>query len=428
MKILLLYCSDYSIARFGLKRKEFPPIGLLYLAAACEKNKIEVEIKDLSRIDEGSIPNSYIIGLSINSSYIYPAFYRRIKEIRSKCIFLLIGGQHATLFPKETLKELNADYVMVGEGEFILPELIKTCYLEHKKDDPVTHIKGVYNNFNIDSADYDEKFRIKDLDQLAFPARHLLPREEIVLDSRIPHTDVLSTNIITSRGCPYTCNFCGNIYKGFAFRSGKNVEEEIRFILKNYPEIGGLVFLDENLFFNKKHAADIIHCMSLFDLKWTCNARVDGYTCDILPMLKDSGCVEIKYGIESGSQKILDNMHKGITIQQIERTLKCTYNSGIKTKCFLMYGFPGDNCESAYETIGLIERNRLYIDRVNLFSFSPVPNSPIYNSMKCRDFSWEDYRIYHQLKHWWGDNEEYQEVKRGYKLLKDYIMSTFGDV
>ena len=121
-------------------------------------------------------------------------------------------------------------------------------------------------------------------------------------------------------------------------------------------------------------------------------------------------------------------MHKGITIQQIERTLKCTYNSGIKTKCFLMYGFPGDNCESAYETIGLIERNRLYIDRVNLFSFSPVPNSPIYNSMKCRDFSWEDYRIYHQLKHWWGDNEEYQEVKRGYKLLKDYIMSTFGDV
>lgn len=415
------------MARFGTRRKEFPPLGLLYLASACEANNIEVEIKDLSLIESGEIPFSYVIGLSINSSYIYPAFLRRIEEIHNKCKYLLVGGQHATIFPKETLIELNAHFVMVGEGEYVLPKLIKQCYKEIDSGHG-SYIKGSYSIKNIDLANYSEHSRIKDLDQLEFPARHLLPREDIVLDSRIPHSDALSTSIITSRGCPYTCNFCGNVYKGFAFRSVKNVEAEIKRIIKDYPEIGGLVFLDENLFFNKEHALGIIQCMSKYDLKWTCNARVDGYTCEILPMLINSGCVEIKYGIESGSQRILNAMNKGISIEQMERALEKTYHAGVKTKCFLMFGFPGDNCESACETISFLERNAVYIDRVNLFSFSPVPNSTMFNSLKCEDFSWEDYKIYHQLRHWWGNDTQYEELKNGYKLLKEYIIEKYGDI
>ncbi len=424
-EILLLYCSDYSVARFGKRRKEFPPLGVLYLAAACEEKGIKVVIKDLATMN--SVPSYKVIGLSIGSSYIYPAFKKRINEIRAQCEILLVGGQHSTLYPKETLIDLNADYVLIGEGELSLPAIISACYAVNLKDKCIQRIANVYCANNIDTAKYSEKNRILDLDYLAFPARHLLPKEDIVLESRIPYSSILSTNVITSRGCPYGCRFCGNLYKGFAFRSAENVEREIRLIIEEYPEIGGIVYLDENLFFRKQHALDILSCMKKFNLKWTCNARVDGFTQELLPQTKHCGCVEIKYGIESGSQRILDNMRKGISVDTIEKTLRSTVENGIHTKCFLMFGYPGDNIESAKETIEFLERNRNYVDRVNLFSFSPVPNSPIYKSGQCAEYSWEDYKIYRQLRHWWGNEEQYMEVKAGYKLLQEYILTNYGD-
>lgn len=424
-EILLLYCSDYSVARFGKRRKEFPPLGVLYLAAACEKNGIRVVLEDLSTVS--NVPSFNIIGLSIGSSYIYPAFKKRINEIRARCEVLLVGGQHSTLYPKETLMDLNADYVLIGEGEFSLPAIVSACYATNLKDKSIQWISNVYCISNIDMAKYSENNRIFDLDQVAFPARHLLPKEDIVLENRIPYSSILSTNVITSRGCPYGCQFCGNLYKGFAFRSAENVEREIRQIIKEYPEIGGIVYLDENLFFSKQHALEILSCMKKFDMKWTCNARVDGFTQEILPQINNCGCVEIKYGIESGSQRILDNMRKAISVDTIEKTLRSTVKNGIHTKCFLMFGYPGDNVESAKETIEFLERNYNYIDRVNLFSFSPVPNSPIYRSGQCAEYSWEDYRIYHQLRHWWGSEEQYMEVKTGYKLLQEYISMNYGD-
>lgn len=426
IELLLLYCSDYSIARFGETRKEFPPLGVLYLASACEQRNIRVSLSDLSQIDEGNIPKADVIGLSINSSYIYPAFKRRIEEIREKCGLLLAGGQHVSIFPKETLKEMNADYVLVGEGEYALPELL--CRISRSGlIQGISDIRNVYCSETIHLAEYTEQTRIRDLDALPFPARHLLSDEDILLRQRIPGVDIFSTTMITSRGCPYGCRFCGNIYKGFSFRSGDNIKQEIDTLLEEYPQLKGIVFLDENLFFSEEHALDVLNCMKQFNLLWTCNARVDGFTKDILLHSRDTGCIEIKYGIESGSQRILDRMNKKISISDIETSLRTTVQYGIRTKCFLMFGYPGDCIETAQETISFLKRNKEYIGRVNLFSFSPVPNSPIYKSGECKDFSWEDYRIYHQLQHWWGTEEAYLEVKKGYLLLQEYIEENYRE-
>ncbi|MCM1222341.1 MAG: B12-binding domain-containing radical SAM protein [Lachnospiraceae bacterium] len=426
MEILLLYCSDYNVARFGKNRKEFPPLGVLYLAAACEKEGINVSVKDLATIGIGEIPSFNIIGISINTSYIYPSFKHRIDEIKAKCRLIFVGGQHASIYPYETLTELNADYLMIGEGEFTLPALINECYKNAFSKD-IDYIENAYCVTNIDKAAYSETSRIKNLDLIPFPARHLLPKEDILLQKRIPSYDILSTTVITSRGCPYGCQFCGNLYKGFSFRSAENVRKEIDNIKMQYQEIQGIVFLDENLFFNKNHALEIIDCMKSLKLKWTCNARVDGFTQEILPYAKDSGCVEIKYGIESGSQKILDLMNKRVSIQIMERTLKETIRNGIRTKCFLMYGFPGDDEDSAKATIAFLNRNKKNINRVNLFSFTPVPNSPIYNRKICKEYSWEDYKIYYQLRHWWGSGKQYKSIINGYNLLKKYVNENYGE-
>lgn len=423
--LLLLFCSDYTVARFGSKRKEFPPLGVLYLAAACEKQGIEVIVRDLAKLNDNEIPETTIIGLSINTSYIYPSFKKRINTLRSKCRFLVVGGQHATIFPKETFMDLGIDYLLVGEGEVSLPMLVKRLYAE--KNGTITDIPNVYCSRNINQAKYSESNRIKELDNIPFPARHLLQPSDILLNDRIPGYDIYSTSIITSRGCPYGCQFCGNIYKGFACRSGQNVKEEITYILDEYPVIKGLVFLDENLFYSKRHAEQIINCLSTFKLKWTCNARVDGFTKEIIPNLKGSECVEIKFGIESGSQRILNLMNKQITIEGIEQSLRVTQESGIQTKCFLMFGYPGDDETSASETIAFLKRNKSQIGRVNLFSFAPVPNSPVYRSGICKEFSWEDYKIYNQLTHWWGSSEQFQSLKNGYRMLKEYIDEVYGN-
>ena len=326
-QVLLLYCSDYTIARFGNSRKEFPPLGLLYLAAACEQANIHVQLLDIASTSDSDLPFYDIIGLSINSSYVYPSFKKKSPIIRSRCKYMLVGGQHTTLFPKQTLEDLNADFALIGEGEISLPKLILALYNKA----PI-EINGVYKRSSSLKYICKEPQRIENLDALPFPSRHLLPREDILLQNRIPYHDVYSTTIITSRGCPYNCNFCGNIYKKFYHRSGENVLKEIQFIQSQYPEIKGIVFMDENLLFSLDHSKDIISVMSHFNLKWTCNARADGFTQEILPFLRNSGCVEIKYGIESGCQKILTAMNKGITIQTIEQTLKQTSNAGINTK------------------------------------------------------------------------------------------------
>lgn len=425
--LLLIFCSDYSIARFGTERKEFPPLGVLYLAAACEQCGINVGIQDMAELSDDQIPSATVIGLSINSSYIYPAYKRRIDVLRNKCKYLVAGGQHATIFPYDTFIELGLDYLMIGEGEYVLPSLVKRL-CDGKETDSISDIPYTYCEKNIKGAQYSERMRIQDLNSLPFPARHLLKKTDILLKNRIPKYDIYSTNIITSRGCPYGCKFCGNVYKGFAYRSGENVKREIEQILVEYPEIRGLIFMDENLFFNKSHAMQIIDCMSNFQLKWTCNARVDTYTQELVPLLKHSNCVEIKYGIESGCQRILDAMNKKITIEQIEETLRITTQNGIGTKCFLMFGYPGDNENSASETISFLKKNKENIGRVNLFSFAPVPNSLVYKEMICKDFSWEDYRIYKQLIHWWGDDEQFLEVQKGYKILKQYIVDAYGDI
>lgn len=427
-KILLIYCDDASAARFGKQRKEFPPLGLLYLASACESKGIHVDVLNLSEIELSEIPYCEIIGLSINSSYNYERFYESIKWIREKCNVLLVGGQHASIFPKETISELEADYLLLGEGEYVLPDLITKYYKDKDIDIEGPGIISLKQKNTLDEK-YSEKLRIDNLDELPFPARHLLKEDEILLDQRMYGEDIRSVSLITSRGCPLQCNFCGNLYKGFRHRSPENVEKEIVELIKAYPAMDGIVFLDENLLFSNEHMSELCDRISKYKLKWTCNARVDFFNKELINKMKDAGCVEIKYGIESGSQRMLDFMNKGITLSQISEALKGTYEAGIRTKCFLLFGYPGDNMESARETMQFISEHQNVISRVNVFDFSPLPNSPIFKKGVCKHFehNWKDYRLYNQHTHWWGNEEDYCEMIQAYNLLKEYIDLRYGE-
>ena len=229
-KICLVYPECYEVARFGNKRKEFPPFGVMYLTSALEKENYNVKIIATSNDNNSFNFNDFdIVGFSISSSLAYPL----IKETRENSIFktnslIIAGGIHASLYPREVINELNCDIVSIGEGEKTIVEIAKATSL-----DDIFKIKGIY--YKKDNSIYvtEKRNDINDLDTIDFPARHLLPKEEIVM-KRLADTSLPIAHVLFSRGCPYHCNFCANQNHNVRYRSKDNIKEELELLIKDY--------------------------------------------------------------------------------------------------------------------------------------------------------------------------------------------------
>jgi radical SAM superfamily enzyme YgiQ (UPF0313 family) len=144
--------------------------------------------------------------------------------------------------------------------------------------------------------------------------------------------------------------------------------------------------------------------------------------------MRDAGCIELKFGIESGSEQILQAMGKNITCNQIRRTVALASSVGIRVKAFLVHGFPGETLETTRETISLLKEVGHMIDRVSLFRFVPLPGSYVFRNAKAygltipeRIEDWEKFHIYHNDYHWWGNVDDFREVENSYKELAEFV-------
>ena len=415
-KICLVYPECYEVAKFGNKRKEFPPFGVMYLASALEKENYDVEIVPTSNNNNRFDFTPFdIVGFSISSSLAYPL----IKDTREKSIFksnslIIAGGIHASLYPREVINELDCDIVSIGEGERTIVEIAKATSL-----DDFSKIKGIYYKKDNNIYITDKRSDINDLDSIAFPARHLLPKEDIVME-RLSNTSLPIAHILFSRGCPYHCNFCANQNHNMRYRSKDNIKEELEQLIKEY-NIKGFCVIDDNFLVNKEKAMEIIREIGKLNLKWSTLARVDNVDVKLLKELKNSGCIEIKYGVESGSQKMLDLMNKNITIEQIKSAFTLTKDAGINAKALIMHGYPGEDYNTTKETIALLESLKAYISRVGLTYFTYLPGSLIYPSEKisCNTSVYCDEQVP------WGSKSEIEEVLEARKLLIKYIKKNF---
>lgn len=415
-KICLVYPECYEVAKFGNKRKEFPPFGVMYLASALEKENYDVKIIATSNDNNCFDFSDFdMIGFSISSSLAYPL----IKETRENSIFkanslIIAGGIHASLYPNEIIKDLDCDIVSIGEGEKTIVEIAKATSL-----DDISKIKGIY--YKKDNSIYitEKRNDINDLDTLAFPARHLLPKEDIVME-RLSNTSLSIAHVLFSRGCPYHCNFCANQNHNVRYRSKDNIKEELEFLIKDYG-IKGFCVVDDNFLVNKEKAMEIIREISKLNLKWSTLARVDNVDLELLKELKNSGCIEIKYGVESGSQKMLDLMNKKITVSEIKNAFNLTKDVGINAKALIMHGFPKEDINTTKETIALLEELKMCISRVGLTYFTYLPGSPIYPSehITCNT------SVYCEEQVPWGSDKEKEEVLESRKLLVKYIKKNF---
>ncbi|MFD8559661.1 B12-binding domain-containing radical SAM protein [Streptosporangium canum] len=433
MKVALLYPEVYDMARFREERKEFPPFGVLYLAAVAEEAGHQVAIR---RVAPGhtalDLTGFDAIGLSLASSATYGLMLQARREAMiDPGALIMAGGVHANFYPAESLRDLSADVVADGESEDTLLHL-----LDHIDDRDFSSVAGVVFERDGRIVRTPSRPLMRDIDTLPLPARHLLPRQDIVLSDRLAGTDTRMAHVMFSRGCPFPCSFCAVAQRRMQYRGGASARTELTHLIDTY-DIGGFAIVDDNFIVNKAKVTDICDHITDLNLRWSALSRVDTVDQPLLEAMAASGCIEIKYGMESGSERLLKAMRKNTTQAKIRAAIEMTAKAGIQAKVFIIHGFPGENTETTRETITLLKQLRPMLGRVALFRFVPLPGTEVYANALLHgirgthlqpgwDGDWTKFHIHHNQRHWWGTEADWRETERSYRELRDFVESAWG--
>ena len=363
-----------------------PPMGLASLAAPLERAGYGITIIDapllkltLSQLGKQLAKKQPdVIGVTAMTPQIIDAF-RTITIAKKVCpeAVTVLGGAHATFLPVKTLQGCsNLDIVCVGEGEQTLLELVQTV----EKNERISKIRGTFCRDNGQLIKNEPRPPVSNLDELPFPARHLLPMDKY----RVLGKKIAIGAILTSRGCPFHCAFCSSnriFGKKIRARSPENVMDEVEQVVADYNP-ATIEFSDDLFTLNHKRVRVI--CKEYkkrgIDLPWACSSRVNTVSRAVLREMKRAGCHLIFYGIESGSQRILDAMRKGITIRQIEEAMKWTNQARIDTYGAFILGWPGETIQEINQTITFAKK--LDLDFSQFSIATPYPGTALYDMVK----------------------------------------------
>jgi len=417
MKILFVNMPSESF----VKGKREYPLGLLYLESILSQKGHNVLIKDyyhdtweiareqvLKEIKENS-PG--VLGLSCVTMNRTASFrMARIVKEQYPEMKIIMGGVHPTYMYEQILLSLPIDAIVVGEGEETTPELLEAF----EKGKSLKKIKGLAfkENGKVQFTGFREP--IHNLDALPFPKHELF-------------ADVLkktkSAGIMSSRGCPFCCVFCStSVFWGRRWRprSAKNVVDEIEYITKNLPYVEDIFFQDDTFISDNQRVMDI--CNDIIKrgikIKWACSGRVDRVTKEMLIKMKEAGCTEVSYGIESGSERILKTIDKKITLEQIEKTIAITNEVGMRYFPFLMVGNPGESWETVQETVDFLKKlKNLEVGSVGKLEI--YPNTGIYTLAKQQGIIEDSFWLTeNKVPHYTYENSEDELTKMAYYIVE----------
>ena len=383
-KITFIHPNANSETDFKGKKTTIPPEGLCLLAAIVREQGYEPNIidaaalllnnKEVIEILKKQQPD--FIGITSTTVNIYST--SKLADIIKEefpNVPIILGGAHITIEPQSTMKEFKSiDIGVIGEAEITIIELLET--LTAKKS--LKTVKGIiYREDNKIIQNLPNKI-IEDLDSLPIPAWELLPeikkhyKQSVARAERKP-----SMSIMTSRGCPGKCIFCVQNQKLRGY-SAERLIFIVKYLIEKY-KIKSLEINDDNFVVFKERL--IQFCNKIIDEKiditWSCMSRVNHVDEEILELMKKAGCRRIAYGIESGSQEILNFEKKGITIEQIKRAVNLTHKAGIKVTGYFILGHPLETKETINQTINLALE--LPFDDYLPSFMIPYPGSELYN-------------------------------------------------
>ncbi len=378
------------------------PLGLGYIASTLRLAGYSIDVldinayryskKEVKRILEKKNPDFILTGGIITVYNYLKWLTHQLKELFPD-IPIMIGGSVSTSISEIALNTLNIDIACIGEGEITVVEVANR--IEHKEK--LSSVNGIYYREGKNIFKNKSRMPIKDMDNIPFPAYDLFPMDiyinnpvgyinknkwdkgNVLIDVKIPK----STNINITRGCPYRCNFCYHDYlgPGYRHRSPQNILKEMNFLNKKYG-ITYFLWADDESIINKAFIDEFCDLMikSKKNYQFAITGRVNLVDEKMLNKLKAAGCNMVGYGIESGSQKILDAMNKQITVEQAKNAIKLTKNIFGDADCSFIIGYPGETEETLKETEVFCKELELTPEVI--FFATPYPGTKLYEYAK----------------------------------------------
>ena len=398
-----------SIERYGKEVGDIGghqmPLGIYYLAAYLLQQGEGVEIIDAESLllDHGKVvqilkkTSVKIIGITAttvafrNALALAELLRRELPNVTT-----VIGGPHMTAMAELTMQSGAFDFGIVREGEIAFAKLVRFLLYN---EGTIEEIPNLYcRNSDIISRGTSVEF-VPDIDILPFPARQLCPDISLYKPPTGAYRKLPVISMITSRGCPYECIFCDNNTFGRVtrFHSAEYIVAEIKDVVQRYS-VKEIAFLDDTFVLDKKRLYKMFQLLkdAQICLAWSCMTRVNNIDFELLKFMRDNGCWQIRFGIESGSQDVLDFIKKGITLEQVRNVARWCRKLNICASGFFMIGHHIDTPNTIQETIELALS--LPLTDVIVTVNTPIPGTESYN--RAKEFGTYDESDWSSLNYW----------------------------
>lgn len=367
----------------GFYQEKVPPLGLGYIGASLVKSGYEVKLIDLAlkvssdlqaEIDFFNPDVVAITGLSPQ----YPGMKECARVAKELGKLVIVGGLHVSAFPDYVLNDCNSiDIVVKGEGERVFPE-----FLQRGK---ATGLAGFYYR-NSGSVVGSFQTYICDLSSLPHPWTflNLSNYDGNMVNGILKPRGRQAVSVLSSRGCPYMCSFCSAsqaMGRQIRLRSVGDIISELKELKSQGVE--EVQFMDDNFTFYNKHAESICDAIISEELNiyWTLpnGIRADRVSPSLLEKMRDAGCYYFGVGIESGSEKVLERMHKKLSLDKAKETISECDRLGLITQGFILVGYPGETKKDLRDTLNYIKSSKL--DRISINQVMLYPGSEIFKEI-----------------------------------------------
>lgn len=443
LKVMLIVPDDHY-------RKKLMPLGPGYIATAMQRCGIDVVLKDFAVYMHDDIEIAKVLVQSGIKIFAMGALYPMVREVERICSIIravvpdatiILGGSLPSPIPEFVLRRTDADVATIGEAEITIVNLMDALAGNRSLED-VQGIAYIADGEFFNTGNPMLPRRVTK-EEVGWPALDLYPIEAYLHTGKFHpfrQTDRIMP-IVTGRGCPYACNFC---YRASAYRIRPydDIVDEMEYLLERY-QLDGFYLVDDLLMLSQEKITKFCEAVLARGLKmrYNCNGRVNTVTPEIIKLLKDSGCISVFYGLESGNNEILGTMSKKTTTDQIYEAIRLTRESGIFAEYAFMFGQVGENEQTLKDTVSMLKKISYGEFRSNkIFGCVPFPGTGLYDWCKESGRIKDDQDFYNRyVSQDWSldqipinmtelDDDELRRIfKEANRELSDFFINKISD-
>ncbi|MFC2164718.1 B12-binding domain-containing radical SAM protein [Acidobacteriota bacterium] len=407
MRLQLFVPPGGYFAERWTQGSSMPPLGLLYIGAILERegHTIQIVPADLLQFSWSQVAEEIrnfepdLIGVTSTTENRFQSF-KLVQVAKKACpkALTIMGGPHASMAAEDCLKHIpELDIVCRGEGEQTMLELCRE--LEGQNDvKALSSVAGISYKANGKVYTNSQREPIRDLDAIPRPAYHLIPFEKYNFRFKVPGQGLLpAVNMMSSRGCPFNCNFCAtpiNWGRAVRMRSPENIVEEIEFLISTYG-VKVIFFFDDTFNTSPKRVHEICDLIikRKLNIFFKCDIRIDIVSKALIEKMKLAGLFHLSFGLEAGSERVRNEVvNKKVNIDDFHSLVKWCQELDIIPNAFFIFSHPTETWTEAQETIDIIEKYKESIESsiaiLHIYPGTPLEKTAKEMGMLPEDFTW----------------------------------------